>query len=242
MTGRLLIGTSGFAYPEWKGDFYPPDIRPDGMLSFYAGWFPSVEINYTYQRLPTEKMLESWAGCTAEDFSFSFKAHRRITHERRLGDGCAGPLEEFLRSLSPLGRRLGPVLFGLPPNFKADLARLRDFLAMLPQGLRFAFEFRNDSWNSEETKRLLAERDAAWCVADNDECDAPLERTASGFVYVRLRKASYDDEALARWATAVGETLADGVDVYCYLKHEDQGRGVQLARALKELIPVGGAP
>src|SRR5437867_543117 len=171
MGGTLYLGTSGFAYPEWKGDFYPADIRSDAMLGYYARQFSSVEINYTFQRNPSEKSVARWIADTPERFAFSPKAHRRITHDRRLGEGAEEPLGVFLRSISPLGPRLGAVLFQCPPTFKADLARLRDFLSLLPEGGRYAFEFRHETWNDESVKQALAERGAAWCAADTDEAD-----------------------------------------------------------------------
>ena len=242
MPGRLHLGTSGFAYPEWKGDFYPADIRPDAMLRYYAARFSSVEINYTFQRNPTAKMLEKWTRDTPEDFLFSLKAGRAITHNRRLKPEAAEPLAEFLESIEPLGDRTGVVLFQCPPNLKIDLPLLEQFIALLPEGRRFAFEFRHETWDSEDVRERLAARGAAWCVADTDERDGAFVRTAPGFVYLRLRKTLYEDEALARWAKDIGEALADGVDVYCYLKHEDEGRGVHFARALSEMVGATAEP
>jgi len=236
MCGSLLLGTSGFAYPEWKGDFYPADIRPDAMLEFYSRQFPSVEINYTFQRNPSEKTLAKWIHDTPEDFTFSLKAHRQITHNGRLSPDTAKPLSQFLASIEPLAGRTGVVLFQCPPTLKADLPRLKAFLELLPEGRRFAFEFRHETWDSGEAQDALAGRDVAWCVADDDEHDATFVRTASGFAYLRLRKTSYDEEALARWAKQIDEALTDGIDVYCYLKHEDEGRGVHFARVLAEMI------
>lgn len=244
MSGRLWIGTSGFAYPEWKGDFYPPDIRSDAMLGYYATRFPSVEINYTFQREPSEKTLAKWSMDTPEGFSFSLKAHRRITHERRLSADAVEPLAQFLTSIEPLGTRIGCVLIQCPPNLKADLALLRDFQARLPEGRRFAFEFRHETWRDDAVKQALAERGMAWCVADTDDHDAPFERTAPGFVYVRLRKSGYEDEPLARWAKDFGSALDEGVDVHCYLKHADGdgGRGLRFAEILRGLVSIDTPP
>jgi uncharacterized protein YecE (DUF72 family) len=241
VAGRLFLGTSGFAYPEWKGELYPPDIRADAMLGYYASRFSSVEINYTFAREPSGKVLAKWTADTAEDFSFSLKAHRRITHERRLGPDAAEPLDVFLRSVEPLGGRTGSVLIQCPPNLKSDVPRLRDFLALLPTDRRFAFEFRHETWRDDAVKQLLAERGAAWCVADTDGHDAPFDRTAPGFVYLRLRKCSYEDEVLVRWAKDIALALDDGIDVYCYLKHEDGdgARGVLYAGRLREMLATG---
>jgi uncharacterized protein YecE (DUF72 family) len=242
MPGRLYIGTSGFAYPGWKGDFYPDDIRPDAMLRFYAERFPSVEINYTFQRTLSEKTLAKWITDTPEGFVFSLKAHRAITHNLRLKPEAAEPLGEFLSSVAPLGARAGAILFQCPPNFKMDLDRLRAFLTLPPEGPRYAFEFRHESCRVDAVLDALAERGVAWCVADSDDYDAPFLRTAPTFAYMRLRKTSYDDEALSRWAKQIGETLADGADVYCYFKHEDEGRGVHFARALMQVVEASGVP
>jgi uncharacterized protein YecE (DUF72 family) len=236
VAGRLFLGTSGFAYPEWKGEFYPPDIRSDAMLGYYASRFPSVEINYTHQREVTSKMLERWSSDTPEGFVFAVKAHRRITHDKRLGPESIEPLEQFLSSVVPLGSRLGPVLFQCPPNFKIDLPRLRAFLGELPLTRRCAFEFRHPSWREDAVKEALRQSNAGWVVADTDDYDAPFERTSARFAYLRLRKSSYDGDAIAGWAKEIGAAIADGIDVYCYLMHEDSGRCAGFARALQEAI------
>ena len=242
MAGRLHLGTSGFAYPEWKGDFYPLDIKPNAMLAFYAGHFSSVEINYTFQRELTEKTLSKWIADTPDEFVFSLKAHRAITHNLRLKPESAEPLVGFLASVAPLDPRVGAILFQCPPNFKMDLERLRAFLPLLPEGGRYAFEFRHESCRDETVLDALAERGVAWCVADTDDYDAPFVRTAPGFVYLRLRKTLYENEALSRWAKQISETLSDGVDVYCYLKHEDEGRGVHFAQTLAEMVKASDEP
>jgi len=244
MPGRLFLGTSGFAYPEWKGDFYPSDIKPNAMLAFYAECFSSVEINYTFQRDLTEKTLSKWVADTPDGFVFSLKAHRAITHNLRLKPEAAEPLAAFLASVVPLGARAGAILFQCPPNFKMDLERLRSFLPLLPEHGRYAFEFRHESCRDETVLDALAERGVAWCVADADDYDydAPFVRTAPGFVYLRLRKTLYEDEALSRWAKQIMGTLADGIDVYCYLKHEDEGRGVHYARTLAEIVKANDEP
>jgi uncharacterized protein YecE (DUF72 family) len=238
MTGRLHLGTSGFAYAEWKGDFYPADIKPSAMLAYYAQRFPSVEINYTFQTTPEEKTLLRWIADTPDDFVFSLKAHRSITHMRRLSAEAAEPLAEFLTSCKPLEGRLGAVLFQCPPNMKADLPRLEAFLASLPKGRRYAFEFRHGTWNDDAVYEVLRAHDIAWCVADTDEITCSFVRTARDFAYLRLRKTMYEDEELAGWAKQIGEALADGVDVYCYFKHEGEARGVRFARALGALLGV----
>ncbi len=236
MPGRLYIGTSGFAYPEWKGEFYPPDIKPAAMLAYYAQRFSSVEINYTFQNTPSDKTVGKWIAETPDDFVFSLKAHRAITHMWRLAPGAAETMQEFLTSCGPLGRRLGVIFFQLPPSMKADLPRLDAFLTSLPTERRYAFEFRHGTWNDDAVYEVLRLRGAAWCVAETDELPCPFVRTAQHFVYLRLRKTVYEDEELARWAKQIGETLADGVDVYCYFKHKDESRGVHFAKALGAML------
>jgi uncharacterized protein YecE (DUF72 family) len=236
MSGRLLLGTSGFAYPEWKGEFYPPDIKAGEMLSYYATRFSSVEINYTFQTTPEEKTLRKWVADTPDDFVFSLKAHRTITHMRRLSPEAAEPLAVFLASCTPLEGRLGAILFQCPPNMKADLPRLEAFLSFLPTGRRYAFEFRHGTWNDDAVYEVLRSKGAAWCVADTDEIPCAFTRTAPGFAYLRLRKTFYEDEELAGWAKHIGEALAEGVDVYCYFKHEEAGRGVHFARSLGAML------
>ena len=242
MPGRLFLGTSGFAYAEWKGEFYPPDIRSDAMLRYYAERFPSVEINYTFQRHPTEKMLAKWIAHTPDDFVFALKANRAITHMWRLKPTSAPALDEFFTAIAGLGARTGPILFQCAPNWKADIGVLREFLTLLPDGRRYAFEFRHESCRDEAFFAALAERNVAWCVADADDYDAAMVRTARDFTYLRLRKATYEDEALARWAKEIESLLADGMDVYAYLKHEDEARGVQFAQALREMVSSSSPP
>ena len=238
MRGRLFLGTSGFAYPEWKGVLYPADIRSDAMLRHYASTFGSLEINYTYRRDPSEKMLAKWAADTPGDFAFSLKAHRRVTDQWRRDPTAREPLEAFLRMVEPLGSRASVVFVQGQHNLKAMPGMLEAFLALLPGGRRFAFDFRHASWREDAVKDAVRERGAAWCVADTDDEDPAFEVTAPDFAYVRLRKTSYDDEALARWAKDIRRALDDGIDVYCYFKHEDGdgGRGVVYARRLKELL------
>lgn len=238
MRGRLLLGTSGFAYPEWKGVLYPPDLRSDAMLRHYATEFPSLEINYTYRRDPSEAMLAKWAADTPEDFSFALKAHRRVVDQWRRDPSVGEPLERFLAMVEPLAPRIGPVLIQGPHNLTYADGMLDAFLPLLPPGRRFAFDFRHPAWRTDGVKRAVTAAGAAWCVADTDDHDAAFEVTTQGFAYVRLRKSSYDDETLARWAEDFRSAMDDGVDVYCYLKHADGdgGRGVGYARRVRELV------
>jgi uncharacterized protein YecE (DUF72 family) len=234
--GRLLIGTSGFAYKEWVGPFYPPGTKAAGMLPYYAGTFPSVEVNYTFRRTPTPSTLEGWASNTPDGFTFACKAHQAITHYSRLAN-AGERLTNFLGAVAPLGERLGPVLFQCPPNLRYDPAVLDEFLAGLAgHPYRFAMEFRHESFDTDEVRDKLANAGVAWCVADTEEREGRFVVTAANFAYVRLRRGGYDASALAGWAKSMGAALDTGTDIYCYLKHEDSATGPRDATALRELV------
>ena len=234
MTGSLYLGTSGFAYPEWKGVFYPEETTDAGMLPFYASRFRSVEINYTFRRVPEEKTLRAWAERTPPAFRFTLKAHQRITHTLRLRDGPQGA-SAFVERARILGDRLGTILFQCPPTLPYDRSLLESFVGSLPGGTRYAMEFRHPSW--EDAKPILEERGVAWCVAETDEAPVrPPAFTRRPFGYLRLRKETYDEPELAAWALAIRDALDEGTDVYCYLKHEEKGSGARYAERLGELL------
>ncbi len=232
---RALVGTSGFAYKEWKGHFYPADMKPEGMLRYYGERFGSVEINNTFYRMPTEKLLLQWAVQVPEDFRFVLKASQKITHRRRLKD-AGEELSYFLRTATVLGKQLGPTLFQLPPNLKKDLPRLADFLALVPKTWRSAFEFRHTSWFEDDVYEALRGHDAALVVADTDEGESdlrvPLVVTAS-WGYLRLRRARYDDAAFAEWARRV--TSQPWNEAFVFFKHEEAGTGPAQARRFADL-------
>jgi uncharacterized protein YecE (DUF72 family) len=232
MVGRLAVGTSGFAFPEWRGAFYPADIRDRQMLGFYATQLGTVEINYTVRRVPTEKTLHGWLEATPDTFTFALKANQRITHFARLGDTDAA--RSFVQLAGTLGERLGPILIQCPPNFSLDLERLEGFLGGIPHGPRYAFEFRHASWLA--AKPLLADRGAAWVVTETD--DAPYQGDDLGgrrFAYLRLRKTAYREDEMGGWASRIDRARIDGTDVFCYVKHEDGAAGPRFARRLLEL-------
>ena len=232
---RALVGTSGFAYKEWKGHFYPADMKPEGMLRYYGERFGSVEINNTFYRMPTEKLLLQWAAQVPEDFRFVLKASQKITHRRRLKD-AGEELGYFLRTATVLGKQLGPTLFQLPPNLKKDLPRLADFLALVPETWRAAFEFRHASWFEDDVYEALRGHDAALVVADTDEegsdLRVPFVATAT-WGYLRLRRAVYDDAALAEWARRV--TGQPWKEAFVFFKHEEAGAGPAQARRFMDL-------
>jgi uncharacterized protein YecE (DUF72 family) len=224
--GRILVGTSGYNYPEWRGTFYPEKFSTDRMLAYYAERFPTVEINYTFYRMPTEKLLAGWAGSTPDTFSFTLKAPRRITHDAKL-QRCEELLQTFCRTALTLGPRLATLLFQLPPTFKKDAAVLRSFVTDLPEGVRAAFEFRHPSWHDPEIVEVLRGRNLALCIADSEKMSTPLETTAD-YAYFRLRDEGYQQPDLERWADVVrGREVADA---YVYFKHEEQGLGPDFAR------------
>jgi uncharacterized protein YecE (DUF72 family) len=215
---KLLAGTSGYAFKEWKGSFYPEDLKQDGWLGFYAGKFPTVEINNTFYRLPKETVLLDWASQVPEQFTFAIKASQRITHYARLKEEAASPLEYLLRTTSSLGNRLGPILFQLPPNLKKDLPRLKGFLGLLPKGRRFTIEFRHESWFDDDVVTALRDHDVAMCVAEQDDFKCPVLATAS-WGYLRLHRLDYDEASLAEWAKCVA---AQGwSEAYVYFKHDE---------------------
>ena len=232
---RALVGTSGFAYKEWKGHFYPADMKPEGMLRYYGERFGSVEIKNTFYRMPTEDLLLQWAAQVPGDFRFVLKASQRIPHRRRLKD-AEEELGYFMRTAGVLEQQLGPALFQLPPNLKKDLQRLADFLALMPRSWRAAFEFRHPSWFEDDVYAALRAHDAALVVADADDEEsdlrAPFVATAT-WGYLRLRRAGYDDPALGEWARQVrGQPWEEA---YVFFKHEEAGAGPALARRFRDL-------
>jgi len=230
---QIWIGTSGYNYPEWRGTFYPEKMKPADMLPFYAAAFDSVEINYTFYRMPNAKTIDGWAAATPPEFRFVLKAPRRITHEKRLKD-FGDTLAVFVRLASGLEGRLGPLLFQLPPNLKKDLPRLEAFLDELPDTAKAAFEFRHESWFDEDVFSALRARGAALCIADSEKISAPNVRTAA-FAYFRLRDEGYQDADIAAWADKVREASQSG-EVYVFFKHEESGKGPAFAKQLRTLI------
>jgi len=226
--GNIYAGTSGWAYASWKPEFCPAKLSAARFLNYYAGRLNSVEVNYTFRRIPTADLLQRWADATPKDFRFAMKAPQAITHIKRLRDAAA-TTEDFLASLEPLRKlkKLGPVLFQLPPNFKSDVARLREFLTGLPRGLRAAFEFRHESWFVEEVYAALRKAGVALCLAESEDIVTPNIETAD-FYYLRLRKESYSAKSAAQRA----QDLARNGDVFVYFKHEDTPEGALNAEAV----------
>ena len=226
---RYAIGTSGYNYPEWRGSFYPDKLPSARMLQFYAEHFTTVEINYTFYRMPTAKLLAKWAAETPERFVFTLKAPRRITHDARLRN-CEEATRVFCDAARTLGARLAVLLFQLPPWFKKDVAVLEAFLAHLPEGIRGAFEFRHASWQDDAVYECLRGRGIALCIADADRMTTPVIATAS-YGYFRLRDEGYESADITRWARTIA-ARSEWSDVYVYFKHEEHGKGPAFARML----------
>ena len=223
---ELHAGTSGFSYKEWKGSFYPEKMKEADMLGYYAERFDTVELNNTFYRLPNESTMQGWASQVPPGFRFSIKASRRITHLKRLKD-VAEPTGFLLKATEALGDARGPILFGLPPNMKLDLDRLRGLLELLPSGVRAAIEFRHESWHDDAVFDALREHGVALCIAQTGEEETPFVATA-GWGYVRLRREEYQASELLAWRERIAAQEWD--EAFVYFKHEDAGVGPRLAR------------
>lgn len=222
--GHVHIGTSGWHYRHWVGPFYPAGTRPAQYLSLYARRFSTVEINATFYRLPSEHAVRQWHAQTPSRFLFACKASRYTTHVKRLRDG-ADSTARFFEAIAPLGEKVGPILFQLPPDARADAGRLVDFLDALPSGRRYVFEFRHTTWFSKEVEAALTDHGAALCLHDFDGMRTPSWQCAP-FVYVRLHgpssgsDPSYGHAALSHWARRIREWRSQGTDVHCYFNND----------------------
>jgi uncharacterized protein YecE (DUF72 family) len=226
---QLFVGTSGWAYPSWKPDFYPGKLAQKKFLNHYAAQLNTVEVNFTFRQLVKESTIQNWIEQTPATFRFGVKAHQVITHIKRL-KGTEDFVPRFLATIEPLASagKLGPVLFQLPPNLKADAALLNDFLAPLPRALPVAFEFRHESWFDDSTWEVLKSRNAALCVAETEERTTP-DIVTGPFVYYRFRKPSYTPEERHSMVTRIGEHRSAGRDVFAYFKHEETPEGALYA-------------
>jgi uncharacterized protein YecE (DUF72 family) len=235
-----FVGTSGWSYKEWKGSFYPPKLPAAEMLRYYAERFDAVEVNNSFYRMPSERILAGWADQVPDRFRFVMKASRRITHNQRLRNED-GSLSFFLQAVNPLGHRLGPTLFQLPPTFKVDVQRLREFLDLLPRRWSAALEFRHASWFIQEVYDLLHSRNVPLVTVDEDSLDgagAPLVCTAT-WGYLRLRRTSYSTAQLVSWAERI--RAQPWTDAYAFLKHEEGSPlGPAAAQELRALLSAKG--
>lgn len=228
---QLLAGTSGYSYKEWLGHFYPEKLPASAMLRYYAERFATVEINNTFYRMPAEAMLARWSEEVPATFTFTLKAPRRITHEKRLREAEAD-VTEFLRRADVLGSKLGVVLFQLPPYLKKDVPRLQDFIGVLPRDKRVAFEFRNESWQNDAVYEALRAHGAMLCVTDTDEGDTPFIATTD-CGYLRLRRTHYDEGDLAAWVERIAALALSRS--YVYFMHEDEALGTRFATTIDRL-------
>ena len=230
----IWIGTSGYSYPEWKGSFYPADLPDSKMLQYYGSKLTTVEINYTFNRIPNQKTLNGWLEATPNAFRLTLKAPKRITHDARLRD-CGDRVRQFLETAAVLGPKLGALLFQLPPNLKKDLALFDAFLATFPPKVCAAFEFRHPSWFDAEVFARLRDRGLALCVADSEKLSAPVEITAP-YAYFRLRDEGYTPADIERWAGVVNGLASRCEDVFVYFKHEEAGKGPEFGKALMGIL------
>lgn len=231
--GQVYAGTSGWAYTSWKPAFYPQKLPSAKFLPHYSERLNTVEVNYTFRRFPTEKLLRGWIEATPPNFKFAIKAHQKITHVKRLRD-VLDFTGEFLTALQPLDveQKLGPVLFQLPPFLKVDAELLKEFLAGLPRQIRVALEFRHASWFADEVYEVMRGHDAALCRAESEKLETPAVQTAS-FSYLRLRKENYSVEEQDAVRREVSELGKHG-DVFVYFKHEETPEGALNAETLRK--------
>jgi uncharacterized protein YecE (DUF72 family) len=226
---RILIGTSGWHYDSWRGPFFPKGLPLKSQLQFYASQFPTAELNGVFYRTPTPEAVKSWRDQTGRDFVFAWKASKFITHWKRLSENSVNSLELLEERLSFLGSKVGPILFQLPPNFKADAGRLDNFFQMLPNGRRHSFEFRDSSWYTPQILKMLADQNISLCLSDHHEAAAPWKRTAD-FVYIRGHgpggryKGHYPTKTLTEWATRIRSWNKRGKDVIVYFDNDQKAR------------------
>jgi uncharacterized protein YecE (DUF72 family) len=236
--GQVFVGTSGWAYRSWKPVFYPSDVKSRDFLRYYATRFSTLEVNYTFNHLPTEKNIAAWSDATTPDFLFALKASRQITHVRQLGDP-AGTLPLFFERARHLADRLGPILFQTPPWLKRDDDRLAGFLASLPRDLRCALEVRNPSWYVDEVYELLGTAGVTLVHAEGEKAPSPVDTlgTTAPFAYARMRKREgYTEADVDTWAHRLWPMIAAGRDVYAYFRHDDTGANALSAERLRDLL------
>ncbi|HTJ01761.1 MAG TPA: DUF72 domain-containing protein [Methylovirgula sp.] len=240
MPRAIHIGTSGWHYDHWRGPFYPDDMKPADMLRFYAEHFATVEINNSFYRLPNVTTVKSWGKQVPKDFIFAPKASRYTTHTKRLKDAPKS-FEKYFPRVDPLKKKLGPVLFQLPPRFVPDVARLETFIAALPKRHRYAFEFRDPRWFTDDVCDVLSAANCAFCIFDIGGLQSPNWLTAD-FAYIRLHgpgkkyQGSYSDNALRQWAKLVRSFARKDADVFCYFDNDQKGYAPKDALRLKKML------
>ncbi|MCP4043253.1 MAG: DUF72 domain-containing protein [Gammaproteobacteria bacterium] len=252
MAGNIFIGTSGWHHPHWKGPFYPNQADTASWLSFYSKHLHVVEVNHSFHQLPESSTIDHWREQTADDFRFAVQAPRAITHLNRLRN-CDSTMGLFLGRMERFGRRLGPIFFQLPPDWHCNTKRLSAFLDLLPDGYRYAFEFRDRSWHTEETYRILKERNIAFCIYDLGGVTSPLFASAD-FVYARLHgplatahSGNYSSGALNTWAGRVKRwSRREKRDVFLFFNNDEAAYAPRNARLFRTLVenrePEGDMP
>ena len=238
MSGRAFVGTSGWSYTSWRPKFYPEGTKSAAFLSYYATRFATMEINYTFNHLPTVKNVAQWTAATPDDFTFALKASQQITHRKQLREP-AETLPIFFERARPLGKRLGPILFQTPPWAKRDDDRLATFLAALPRDVRCALEVRDPSWHVTEVYELLTAANVALVHAEGEKAPSPVETlgATADFAYARLRERNgYPDDAVDAWAQRLRVILDSGKDVYAYFRHDEDGSNALSAERLRRAI------
>jgi uncharacterized protein YecE (DUF72 family) len=234
---KIHVGTSGFAHKEWKGKFYPEKISPKDMLRFYAGRLNTVEINNTFYHMPKESVLLSWAAQVPDDFVIALKAPQVITHIRQLRN-VFEETEYLFKTLSVLGRKLGPVLFQFPKSFRANAPALEDFLPLIPADTACAFDFRSPTWLEGGGPDLLRKKGCSWCIEDTDEKPVQEIISTANWGYLRLRRSDYTDAGLSEWVERVLSQKWE--KAFVYFKHEDEAKGAELAMRFQELVDSKG--
>ena len=229
---QLFVGTSGYSYPKWKGSFYPAKLPREEMLSYYARHFAAVEINNSFYKMPSESDVRAWPGPVPKDFRFALKAPQAITHFKRLRNAEDGTKQLF-KTIAVLKARRGPVLFGLPPNFRKDVPRIESFLRLIPRKVQVAFEFRHESWFDDDVFNCLRARRCALCIADAEDLPRAPVVSTTDWGYIRLRRKNYTRKSLAGW---IDKLKSQGWrEAYVFFKHEDTGTGPKFARRFIEL-------
>lgn len=238
--GKLFIGTSGYSYDDWVDEFYPLDIASNQRLNYYAEHFNTVEINNSFYNLPTKKTFQNWSDSVGGDFVFAIKANRYITHMKNLMVNRE-PIDRLLERTQPLGSKLGPILFQLPPQWNVNIERLREFIQVLPGNYQFVFEFRNGSWYTEEIYNILKEDNLGFCIHDHQDASSP-EMVTADFAYFRFHgpdgyyQSKYSDEELENYKLRIMNYLEEGLSVYCYFNNDFQGFAIDNAKKLKSLL------
>lgn len=238
---RVLIGTSGWHYDSWRGPFFPKGLPLKSQLQFYASQFQTTELNGVFYRTPTPEAVKTWRELTGRDFVFAWKASKFITHWKRLSENSVNSLELLEDRLSHLGSKVGPILFQLPPNFKADADRLRTFFKLLSDKRRYSFEFRDPSWYAPQILKLLADQNISLCLSDHHDAPAPWKRTAD-FVYVRGHgpsgryKGHYPESTLKEWAKRIRSWKNRGIDVYIYFDNDQKSAAPADALKLRQML------